>query len=164
MRWLSDERLAHLRDLAANPDFSATKYRLIKELARGGMGTVYLAEDTELERCVAIKLLSSSVLDDCERLQRFVKEAKAASALNHPNILTIYEIAHSDSIRFIGKVPGAHMAEIKGYRFSRSDAESAFYATHYFLDQYFSKIDQEITQYYTLTIDLSQSNDTNEGS
>jgi hypothetical protein len=70
----------------------------------------------------------------------------------------------ADSIRFIGNVPGAHMAEIKGYRFSRSDAESAFYATHYFLDQYFSKIDQEVTQYYTLTIDLSQSNDTNEGS
>jgi Domain of unknown function (DUF4145) len=70
----------------------------------------------------------------------------------------------ADSLRLIGNVPGAHAAEIKGYQFSRSDAEFAFYATHYFLEQYFSKIDQEVTQYYTLTIDLSQPNDTNKDS
>jgi Domain of unknown function (DUF4145) len=70
----------------------------------------------------------------------------------------------ADSLRLIGNVPGAHAAEIKGYQFSRRDAEFAFYATHYFLEQYFSKIDQEVTQYYTLTIDLSQPNDTDKGS
>lgn len=76
-------------------------YEIRSLIGKGGMGEVYLAEDTELERCVAIKLLSSSVLDDCERLQRFVKEAKAASALNHPNILTIHEIGEFDRARFI---------------------------------------------------------------
>ncbi|MGB7590298.1 MAG: DUF4145 domain-containing protein [Terriglobia bacterium] len=61
----------------------------------------------------------------------------------------------ADSIRVIGNVPGAHAADIAGYHFSRSDAEFALYATTHFLEQYFSKIDKEVTQYYTLTIDLS---------
>lgn len=60
----------------------------------------------------------------------------------------------ADSIRVIGNVPGAHAAEIANYHFSRSDAEFALYAVIYFLDQYFSKIDKEVTQYYTVTIDL----------
>ena len=62
----------------------------------------------------------------------------------------------ADSIRLIGNVPGAHAAEIAGYHFSRSDAEFALYAAGHFLDQYFSKIDTEVSQYYTLTIDLQQ--------
>lgn len=57
MRSLSDNRVEHLRGIAANPDFSSTKYGIVKELARGGLGTVYLAEDTELSRQVAIKVL-----------------------------------------------------------------------------------------------------------
>lgn len=61
----------------------------------------------------------------------------------------------ADSIRLIGNVPGAHAAEIANYHFSRSDAEFALYATTHFLDQYFSKIDKEVTQYYTLTIDFA---------
>ena len=61
----------------------------------------------------------------------------------------------ADSIRLIGNVPGAHPADISNYSFSRSDAEFALYATSHFLEQYFSKIDTEVTQYYTLTIDLS---------
>ena len=60
----------------------------------------------------------------------------------------------ADSIRVIGNVPGAHAADIANYFFSRSDAEFALYATTHFLDQYFSKIDKDVTQYYTLTIDL----------
>jgi hypothetical protein len=61
----------------------------------------------------------------------------------------------ADSIRVIGNVPGAHATDIADYHFSRSDAEFALYATTHFLDQYFSKIDKEVTQYYALTIDLS---------
>ena len=63
----------------------------------------------------------------------------------------------ADSIRLIGNVPGAHAADIANYQFSRSDAEFALYAVSHFLDQYFSKIDTEVTQYYTLTIDLRDS-------
>ena len=59
-----------------------------------------------------------------------------------------------DSIRLIGNVPGAHAAEIKGYRFSRSDAEFALASVYYFVEQYFSKIDTEVSEYYTLKIDL----------
>jgi len=61
----------------------------------------------------------------------------------------------ADSIRLLGNVPGAHASDIANYQFSRSDAEFALYATDHFLDQYFSKIDKEVAQYYTLTIDLS---------
>lgn len=76
-------------------------YEIRSMIGKGGMGEVYRAEDMELERCVAIKILSSSVVNDRERLQRFVQEAKAASALNHPNILTIHEISEFDHVRFI---------------------------------------------------------------
>jgi hypothetical protein len=61
----------------------------------------------------------------------------------------------ADSIRVIGNVPGAHAADIANYHFSRSDAEFSLYAVIHFLDQYFSKIDKEVTQYYTVTIDLN---------
>src|SRR5687768_4166828 len=91
MRWLSDERLAHLRDLAANPDFSATKYRLSKELARGGMGTVYLAEDTELDRRVAIKVLSTPEANNDLR-ERMIREAQIIARLEHPRIVPVHDV------------------------------------------------------------------------
>src|SRR6185312_17211725 len=59
MKWLSDDKLDHLRTVVTNPDFSSTKYTFIKELGRGGMGAVYLAEDRELNRLVAIKVLNT---------------------------------------------------------------------------------------------------------
>ena len=65
------------------------------------MGEVYLALDVELDRQVALKVLLAEVADNEDRLRRFVQEAKAASALNHPNILTVYEIGHFESSRFI---------------------------------------------------------------
>ena len=65
------------------------------------MGEVYLAEDTHLERQVALKVLRAEIADDEERVRRFVQEAKAASALNHPNILTVYEIGHFEDSRYI---------------------------------------------------------------
>ena len=75
MRSLSDKKIEQLRSIAANPDFSTTKYRIVKELARGGMGTVYLAEDPELSRQIAIKVLSTpETHSDLGR--RMVREAQ----------------------------------------------------------------------------------------
>lgn len=76
-------------------------YRIIKPLGVGGMGDVYLAQDMTLGRQVALKLLPAHFTGHAERVRRFEQEARAASALNHPNILTIYEIGDADSVRYI---------------------------------------------------------------
>ncbi len=76
-------------------------YEIRSKIGAGGMGEVYLAIDTELDRTVAIKILPAVLAADGQRLQRFVQEAKAASALNHPHILTIYEIGVTGNSRFI---------------------------------------------------------------
>jgi serine/threonine protein kinase/tetratricopeptide (TPR) repeat protein len=78
-----------------------THYRILKEIGRGGMGVVYLAEDTKLGRKVAIKMLARDLTGDPDRMSRFVREAQAASAVNHPNIATIYEIDEADGATFI---------------------------------------------------------------
>src|SRR2546423_15477697 len=72
-------------------------YEIIAFISRGGMGEVYLAQDKRLGRRVALQLLPSSVTKDVSRLHRFEQEAPAASALNHPNIITIYEIHEANS-------------------------------------------------------------------
>src|SRR2546422_1080277 len=76
-------------------------YQIVETLGRGGMGVVYKATDTHLDRAVAIKVLPPEKTTDPERKRRFVQEAKAASALNHPNILHIYDIDTADGVDFI---------------------------------------------------------------
>src|SRR2546425_10213905 len=77
------------------------RYEIRWKMGEGGMGEVYLAQDTKLDRKVALKILPADVAAHPDRMKRFVQEAKAASGLNHPNIITIHEIDEADSINFI---------------------------------------------------------------
>src|SRR5262249_49710495 len=82
---------------------SLNHYRILSLLGRGGMGEVYLAQDAKLNRRVAIKLLPARFTKDAERVRRFIREARAASALNHPNIITIHEIGEAAGLHFIAE-------------------------------------------------------------
>lgn len=87
------------RALLANNILS--HYRIVSKIGAGGMGEVYLAQDTKLDRKVALKVLPADVASNRDRMTRFVQEAKTASALNHPNIITIHEIDQFESLTFI---------------------------------------------------------------
>ena len=87
------------KELTANTTLS--HYRIVSKIDAGGMGEVYLAQDTRLDRKVAIKFLHEEFSKDADKLNRFIQEAKAASALNHPNILTVYEIGETDGKNYI---------------------------------------------------------------
>src|SRR2546429_8464847 len=77
------------------------RYEIRSKIGAGGMGEVYLAEDSKLNRKVAIKILPAEVASDQERMRRFVQEAKAEAALNHPNIAHIYEVDETEGLNFI---------------------------------------------------------------
>ena len=80
---------------------TVSPYQIIEKLGEGGMGVVYKTRDNHLDRFVAIKVLPPEKVADPQRKARFVQEAKAASALNHPNIITIYDIDSADGVEFI---------------------------------------------------------------
>ncbi|MBS1787829.1 MAG: protein kinase [Acidobacteria bacterium] len=83
------------------PNTTLSHYRIVAKLGAGGMGEVWLAEDERLDRQVALKLLPAEFTQDAGRVRRFGQEAKAASALNHPNIITVYDIGQSEAGHFI---------------------------------------------------------------
>jgi Tol biopolymer transport system component/predicted Ser/Thr protein kinase len=109
----------HLAD-ARMPEIGQTisHYRIIEKLGAGGMGVVYRAQDTHLERSVAIKVLPAEAVSDFDRKRRFVQEAKSASALNHPNIVHIYDIDRVDDTDFIAMeyIPGKTLDQLIGHK------------------------------------------------
>src|SRR5712692_1811348 len=99
--WKDGHLRTDLAQLAARAGTKLGRYEIRSKLGAGGMGEVYLAQDTGLDRKVALKILPADVASDRGRMNRFVQEAKAASALNHPNIAHIYEIGEADGVHFI---------------------------------------------------------------
>jgi serine/threonine protein kinase/TolB-like protein/Flp pilus assembly protein TadD len=112
----SSGRLRYHRGAAMADGIGSTlsKYRILKPLSTGGMGSVYLAEDTSLRRKVAIKVLTPEWAEDAERFQRFQREARVLATLNHPNIVTIYSVEEEDGVHFLTMelVEGDTLAEL----------------------------------------------------
>src|SRR5207237_2104931 len=84
-----------------SPGTNLSHYRIVARIGAGSMSEVYLAQDTKLDRKVALKILPADLAANRDRMQRFVREAKSAAALNHPNIAHIYEIGESNGVNYI---------------------------------------------------------------
>src|ERR1041384_1370678 len=124
MKWLSDNRLNHLRTIVSEPDFSSTKYTFVKELGRGGMGAVYLAEDRELNRLVAVKVLNTPDITD-ELRRRMIREAQIIAGLEHPGIVPVHDV---------GTLPDGRifyaMKYVRGSRLDEYATQSALVNDH----------------------------------
>ena len=87
--------------MSLTPGVRLGRYEIRSQIGSGGMGEVYLAWDSDLDRTVALKILPTTIAADPDRMRRFVQETKAASALNHPNILIVHDVGRSDSIPYM---------------------------------------------------------------
>src|SRR5678816_3925336 len=87
--------------MSLNEGAKLDRYQILSKLGEGGMGEVYLARYAKLDRKVALKILPADVASNRDRMERFVREAKSAAALSHPNIAQIFEISEHDGIHFI---------------------------------------------------------------
>jgi serine/threonine protein kinase/Tfp pilus assembly protein PilF len=87
--------------MSLTPGVRLGPYEIVAKLGEGGMGVVYLGRDTRLDRLAALKILPASVAADRDRVDRFAREAKTASALNHPNVATVYDVGEADGVQFI---------------------------------------------------------------
>src|SRR5688572_6111853 len=95
------ESPANLTTMSLDSGAKLGRYEILSKIGAGGMGEVYSAQDTKLDRKVALKILPADVASNRDRMDRFVREAKSAAALNHPNIAHIYEIGESDGTHYI---------------------------------------------------------------
>ncbi len=93
--------------MALSPGTTLGPYEILSPIGAGGMGEVYKARDTRLDRTVAIKVLPEHVASDPDLKQRFEREAKTISSLNHPHICTLYDIGHRETGRFLQSLTGA---------------------------------------------------------
>lgn len=105
MTWLPDSALSHLREVADWPDFTATKYEVLEKLGRGGMASIFLARDRDLDRQVAVKVVHAPAVDP-EVRQRMLAEAKVIARLEHPGILPVHDLGFlpDDRIYYVMKL------------------------------------------------------------
>src|SRR6185295_18472973 len=89
------------REMTISPGTHINHYEILSGLGAGGMGEVYLARDTRLDRKVALKVLRPEIASNLDRMKRFTREAKSAAALNHPHIAQVFEIGEHDGVLFI---------------------------------------------------------------
>ena len=120
MTWLGDEVVARLQTIAGEPDFSGTRYRLLREIARGGMGVVYEAEDLELQRRVAIKVLATELASHGSA-ERMLAEARVIAQLEHPGIVPLHDAGTLPDNRVFYV-----MKNVRGRTLSESDGLRTF--------------------------------------